>query len=349
MTKKKTNEEFKQEVFEKVGVEYTPLTEYNGATKYVSMRHICLDCNNHEWDVLPSNFLSKGTRCPICSDPSSIQNRQTKQDKFVKEVYDLVGEEYIVLGFYETSNTPILMRHNCDKCHNHEYPVRCADFLNGGRCPECFGTHQKTTDEFKQEVFNLVGTEYKVIGEYINNYTDIMMKHNYHCQHIFPVNPNNFLRGSRCPKCNETSKGEIKEKETLIKFGWIEISQKEFNKLNDQDKYNENYFIPQKRFKGLVGINNGLLSYDLYLPKFRLLIEHQGIQHEKYIKHFHKTIVKFEKQVEHDRRKKEYAESNNYNFLEIWYYDFDNIEQILESKLQELSTQQQDSSILIAK
>ena len=31
--------------------------------------------------------------------------------------------------------------------------------------------------------------------------------------------------------------------------------------------------------------------------------------------------------------KKQYAENNGYNFLEIWYWDYDNIELILEKEM----------------
>lgn len=45
------------------------------------------------------------------------------------------------------------------------------------------------------------------------------------------------------------------------------------------------------------------------------------------------TEEKFEIQKEHDKKKKEYAESHNIELLEIWYWDFDNIEKILEKEL----------------
>ena len=40
----------------------------------------------------------------------------------------------------------------------------------------------------------------------------------------------------------------------------------------------------------------------------------------------------FEYQQEHDRRKKEYAQKNNIKFLEIWYWDIDKIEEILNKE-----------------
>lgn len=123
----------------------------------------------------------------------------------------------------------------------------------------------------------------------------------------YSVTCGNFRIGSRCPECNK-SKGEIRIREYFY--------------LND---YN---FIPQKEFERLVGLGNGLLSYDFYLPQYNLLIEYQGRYHDGTVSN--QTEEAFEKQQEHDKRKKEYALRNGYNLLEIWYWDFDNIEKILK-------------------
>lgn len=137
-------------------------------------------------------------------------------------------------------------------------------------------------------------------------------KHKDYLRSISNAHTSNF----KCPEC-ENNKGELKISEYLI-------------------IHNISY-IPQKTFDGLFGLGNGLLSYDFYLSDYNLLIEYQGIQHEKPIDFDGKGIkyaeVQFKKQIEHDRRKKEYALSNRYNLLEIWYYDFDNIEDILSKEL----------------
>ena len=83
-------------------------------------------------------------------------------------------------------------------------------------------------------------------------------------------------------------------------------------------------------------MGNGLLSYDFYLIDYNILIEYQGLQHEKYKPGFHKSEKDFEYQQEHDRRKKEYAQNNNINLLEIWYWDYDNVEKILDEYLFDL-------------
>jgi len=98
------------------------------------------------------------------------------------------------------------------------------------------------------------------------------------------------------------------------------------------------YFISQKIFNGLVGLGNGLLSYDFYLPKYNFLIEYQGEYHDRAILNYKNepielAEVRFQKRQEHDRRKREYAKNNNIRLLEIWYWDFDDIEEILQKEL----------------
>lgn len=90
-------------------------------------------------------------------------------------------------------------------------------------------------------------------------------------------------------------------------------------------------FEPHKSYDKLVGVGGGKLSYDFYLPQYNLLIEYQGEQHEHSIDIFGGD-KQFAIQQEHDNRKRTYAEKNNIELLEIWYYDFKNIEDILSKK-----------------
>ena len=81
------------------------------------------------------------------------------------------------------------------------------------------------------------------------------------------------------------------------------------------------------------GIGNGSLSYDFYLPQYNMLCEFQGLQHRQKTGYFGGE-EKFARQIEHDRRKREYAEDNGYKLLEIWYQDYKNIDKILNNELQ---------------
>jgi hypothetical protein len=116
--------------------------------------------------------------------------------------------------------------------------------------------------------------------------------------------------GNGCPECSK-SKGEKRIKD--------------FFNLNVID------YISQKEFDGLIGLGGGNLSYDFYLSDYNLLIEYQGEFHDGSSGSYAKSKLK--RQLEHDKRKKEYAHKNNITFLEIWYWDYDNIESILNKKL----------------
>lgn len=116
--------------------------------------------------------------------------------------------------------------------------------------------------------------------------------------------------GSGCPKCKE-SRGEKK----------IE------SYLNSKNIHN----IYQKTFDDLFGLKNGYLSYDFYLPDYNLLIEYQGEFHDDSGNYYVKQNL--DSQQEHDRRKREYVKKHSIRLLEIWYYDFENIEEILGKEL----------------
>lgn len=98
--------------------------------------------------------------------------RRKTHEEFVKQVYDLVGEEYTVLSEYTGSGVKVSMKHN--KCGN-EYKVTPSHFLKGTRCPKCFGNIKKTTEIFKQDVYSLVGDEYSLLSEYKDSKTKILI------------------------------------------------------------------------------------------------------------------------------------------------------------------------------
>ena len=92
----------------------------------------------------------------------------------------------------------------------------------------------------------------------------------------------------------------------------------------------------QKSFINLKGLGGRPLTYDFYIPQCNLLIEFQGKQHESPIRHFGGE-KQFSTQQEHDKRKRKYAQQNNINLLEIWYYEIDNIKSILLQKITEIT------------
>lgn len=65
------------------------------------------DCGN-EFIVMTSNFL-KGRGCPNCKGKRISMVKIKIYNEFVKRVYQLVGNEYKVIGSYEKARKKILM------------------------------------------------------------------------------------------------------------------------------------------------------------------------------------------------------------------------------------------------
>jgi len=123
-------------------------------------------------------------------------------DIFKKQIYNLVKEDYSVLGEYINVKTKILFKHNI--CGN-EYETTPNNFKAGYRCPFCSHNFKKDTEYFKNEVCQLTGNEYEVLGEYKGRHHKIEMYHN-NCNNSFITTPSGFIRGNRCAICSKKIK-----------------------------------------------------------------------------------------------------------------------------------------------
>jgi uncharacterized protein with PIN domain len=302
MAKKKSHEKFVEQVFEAVGNMYEVVGEYIGNKTKIEMKHVIC---KHEFPMRPNDFLS-GRRCPSCGG-----TMKKTTEKFKGEVFELVENMYEVLGEYENTYTRIKMKHNNTSCSNHEFEMSPNSFLSGVRCPSCAGNIKKTTEQFKDEVKSLVENSYEVIGEYRNSYTRIKMKHNNtSCSnHEFGMSPKNFLRGQRCPRCNE-SKGEKEISNILDKLNIIYRPQFTFDDCRNIRPLPFDFAIKDN--------NNDIIC----------LIEYQGEQHYEPIDYFggekNLTYVK-----NNDLIKKDYCLKNNIRLIVIPHWEFNNIENIM--------------------
>ena len=220
----------------------------------------------------------------------------------------MYNDEYTLLEDYINSKTKILMKHN--KC-GFEWKVAPDNFLAGTKCPKCNINRQRlTTEEFKKRVFNKVGNDYTVLGDYINYNTKILMKHN-KCNNEFEMSPTHFLNGERCPKCRNY-KGEERIENWLKKNNIDYKTQFSFKDLYYKDK-------------------NKALKFDFkleYEDGSLLLIEFDGIQHFQNWYYNSLENIKIR-----DNLKNEYCKKNNIELLRITYKDFNNIEKILKEYL----------------
>lgn len=302
MTRRKTHEEFVNEVFQLTKDEYVVVEKYTATHSIIKMFHnVC----KKDFPMRPNKFLS-GQRCSHCKNERISKSKTKSHLKFEKEFNDLRGKEYILNSEYKGVDKYIDVIHK--KC-NKSFPVTPNNFIhNHSGCPHCHGI--KDNDIFNQQLFKIHGNEIRNLDEYRNNRTKILVQHM--CGHKWKARPKDLLKGSSCPSCNQ-SKGEKRISK------WLEQSNM---------KHHSQY-----TFDGLQGINGGLLSYDFYLIDFNVLIEYQGNFHDGSARQQKES--EFQIQQEHDRRKREYTIQNNIKLLEIWYWDYENIEQILEKYIQQ--------------
>lgn len=299
---KKDTEKYREDVFALVGDEYTVVGEYITSKDYIFMHHnLC----KTTYPVKPNHFLNN-RRCPECY---GVHIRS--EEEFLKQLYDLVGDEYSSLGEYKGYGEKITMKHNV--C-GFTWDKRIVEFITGGqRCPQCYGNIKKTTEEFRELVRQKVGDEYTVLEEYINIDEKIDMRHN-KCGFEYPVTPYSFLHnGTRCPRCNE-SKGEKRITNFLLKEN-IE-------------------FKPQYRIKECRHINP--LPFDFAIfdhGELICLIEYDGELHFVPRRDDDAAHTKLKQTQFRDSIKTAFCEENDIPLIRILYTEFDKIEAILNKEL----------------
>ena len=252
------------------------------------------------------NYKNNNKRqCNMCNIKKRSEFFTLTNEDFLERVNNLVGKEYTFLERYIKGDTKIQVIHN--SCGNI-YKVRPSQFLNGARCSKCqHRSYIKTTEEYEQEIYDLVGNEYEVLDEYTGNKIHMKMKH-VKCNSVYMVTPNTFLRGCRCPTCNE-SYGEQKVRK------WLEV-----NKIE---------FLTQYTFDDLISEFNNLLRFDFavfYNKEFKFLIEYDGQGHYSE-KPFGLDVYNITKK--YDNIKNIYCTNFNIPLLRIPYWEFENVEYIL--------------------
>lgn len=289
-------------------------SEYVLANKKMTFK--CKLCGN-EFKMSPNSVLN-GKNCPECSRRNQRDLQLLSNDEFIQRLHKY-NPNVDPLEKYNGRHVKILCR--C-KIHHREWNATPAELYNGHGCPECYAQRMRKVLGLSKEDFiarlEKTNPDIDVLGEYVNMQTGIQCRCK-KCGYIWYPKPNNLLYGkiTGCPKCQSYSKGEDRIQEYL-----------ELNNIS--------YRI-HKTYPDLLGTGGKALSFDFYLPDYNLLIEYQGQQHEDPTTFGNMSIEeankRFEIQQEHDRRKRNYSHEHRIDLMEIWYYDYSNINQILDTKL----------------
>lgn len=170
------------------------------------------------------------------------------------------------------------------------------------------GISHYTQEEIQVKLDEQFYKEYELI-EYHGVSKEALLKHK-NCGFIFKIRQLSDLFNGRnrgCPKCYQfKSKGE----QSIMRF-------LEDNKIK---------YIPQKSFAPL---NKSKYRFDFFLPEFNLAIEYQGEQHFYNTHWFHDDLNSTQKR---DEVKRNYCKENNIELLEIPYWKYEKISQILTGR-----------------
>lgn len=135
-------------------------------------------------------------------------------------------------------------------------------------------------DQFKLRVEDKGWICLDTVDKYVNANTKLNIK----CciEHEWSVTPSAIQQGRWCPICN------INICELITKHSIEYLFNVKFIKIRPEWLKNE---------------EGNKLELDIYNENLKLAVEYNGIQHSVFIKHFHRTEDKFEKQIRDDKIK----------------------------------------------
>jgi very-short-patch-repair endonuclease len=260
-------------------------------------------CKEHGTFIQSPNSHLRGDGCNSCvrRDFSTVESFINESNKVHNSKYD-----YSKVSLVSIKSDVIII------CPDHgDYTQNAYVHLTGSGCRKCSEcekyTQKSVIDKFKEihgDKYDYSLVNFKSIREKVEI---ICKKHG-----SFLQDPFSHYQNQGCPKCR-SSKGE----ERIIKC------------LVD----NKIQFEYQKKFEGLK--NKNYLPIDFYLPDYNLCIEYDGKQHFEMVEAWG-GLESFEILKENDSKKDFFCQSEKKNLLRIPYYDFNNIESIIDDFLDKL-------------
>ena len=355
MPKKLTKEEF----IEKANKMYNHLYDYNKVLYKNVATKVIVICKRHgEFKVLPNNHLSKKSGCPKCAGnyKCSVIEFVEKSNGIFNNIYDYSNIIYINSkekidiickehGIFKQTPDYHVRGYGCPNCiklnkdkfikkanliYNSNYDYNNINWINsytkvdiickkhgvfkksphkhlsGQGCPKC-SNNRDTNESFLEKANSKHNYLYDYSNvDYINSITKvdiICKKHG-----VFKQSPKMHLNGEGCPDCWK-SKGEL-EIESILKK----------NILN----YKKQFWFKDLRHINTLKYDFGILDEN---GSLKYLIEYNGEQHYKFIKHIHKYYENYEVMKIRDVLKQEYCVKNNIPLFVIKFNE--NIEEKL--------------------
>lgn len=304
MTRRKTIEEAR-EVVEKYKFAFIESYVNNEETRVVMKDNI-----GYRYDVSLKDFSNKEKKTVKfvhVGNPFSLEN--------IKLWIELENKNFKVINesFYVNSKEKIDFL--CEKC-GEIFASSWNDIHSGKGCSFCAGKRVG-----KRNNLGFLFPELLEEWDYSKNIIDPY--------EVFPKSSTKAWW--LCKVCGNCWKASV-AKRTHDKTGCpICKSSKGENRVLNWLKENDILFFPQKVFADCK--LDSFLPFDFYLAEYNLCIEYDGILHyeDKFNNPKEFKLIK-----KRDKIKTKYCKNNSINLIRIPYWEFDNIEKILEKTLSEL-------------
>lgn len=270
-------------------------------------------CRKHGAITHPAKYWLEGKGCEYC-------NGKFYPPDFLQMARKAQGQEYTYRGVNKIVSTASRVMVHCGNPNHKWHRMLVSLVLQGCKCCECAGRHQ-SIEKRKANLLERVKEKFGdgrfliAIDEYTTTHNPITvtcLDHNY----TYKIAPDILLNGAGgCPYCTAS------EGEAVIK-GWL-----------------ENHNIPHLWHAQIPNEDPTLpLQYvepDFWLEHLNLYIEYHGQQHYEDVKYFYKgkKIRSFAVQQHRDRYLRDYCQRHGHRLLEIPYWDFQSIGEILTDEL----------------
>lgn len=295
--------------------------------------------------------------------------RRKTQKEFEKEIQNILGDTYTVLGEYINNHTKIKIHHST--CGNSFLKLP-KDALRGSGCPFCCGARPALYDE------KWVKDNTPLPYHYISGFTGMANKCYFYCddcQTTFQQSPTKLINcgiyGCNCCPTKKKTHEEflyelgddcLKEYEVIDRYVNFDTKIRVRHKTCDTifsitpDKFLGRYdkqYCPTCYYKKSLGevcissfLTKNKIAYvknfsftelknkmfDFYLPEHNICIEYDGEQHFRPIQYFGGEEHFIDGQ-RRDKEKNKYCIDNKISLFRIPYWDKRNIKQILQEIL----------------
>ena len=299
--------------------------EFNGKDKNVTAY-----CRKHGPITHTVSYWLEGKGCDYC-------NGKFYPPDFMRLAREKHGDKYQYRGVKNIKSAQSYIKIHCDNPDHHWHRQRVDLHLQGFGCVECSNySNHKPAEQRCQEWIDKCIEKYgegrydysRAHEDYVNNDSLVWIRCCIH-NHWFQQTPDNNLRtvNGSCPLCSiefRESEGEATIRRWLQKHGILDFEQ-EYQLPNEDDTLPLQY-----------------LSADFWLLHGRdyIIIEYHGEQHYKDIPYFYagKSGRTFAVQQHRDRYLRRYCHDNGIRLIEIPYWDFKRIDEILTEELLNINT-----------